>query len=94
MESMTKVNARIFLVRDCSSWHAMWGHGMTRDDEIKIHSDRATAEIDMALRAKSLQAARAHFGLTALHLARMRDLAGPAAEPAAEPAAVLAAELL
>jgi hypothetical protein len=71
---------------------------MTIKDEIKIHSDRATAELDLALRAKSLNAARAHFGLTALHLARMRVLAGLAAEAAAdaaaEPAAELAPELL
>jgi hypothetical protein len=57
---------------------------MTRQDEIRIHSDRASAELDMALSAQSIQAARAHFGLTALHLERMRDLADRAAEPADE----------
>jgi len=67
---------------------------MPREDEIRIHSERATAELDLALRAKSLKAARAHFGLAALHLARMRDLPGPVAEPATEPMVELAAELL
>ena len=58
---------------------------MTREDEIRLHSDRASAELDMALSAQSIQAARAHFGLTALHLDRMRDLAEHAVEPSDKP---------
>jgi hypothetical protein len=54
---------------------------MTREEEIRLHSDRASAELDLALSAQSIQAARAHFSLTALHLDRMRDLADRAAEP-------------
>lgn len=48
---------------------------MTRQDEIRLHSDRASEELDMALSAQSIRAAHAHFSLTALHLDRMRDLA-------------------
>lgn len=47
---------------------------MTRQEEIDFHSDRAMAELDLALDAACLQAARAHFGLSALHLDRMRDI--------------------
>ena len=47
---------------------------MTRENEIRFHSHRAMAELDMALEAVCLQAARAHFGLSALHLERMRAL--------------------
>jgi hypothetical protein len=32
------------------------------------------AELDLALDAQCIQAARAHFGLSALHVDRMRDL--------------------
>jgi hypothetical protein len=47
---------------------------MTTDQQIQLHSDRAMAELDMALTASCIQAAQAHFGLSALHLDRMRDL--------------------
>ena len=47
---------------------------MTTEQEIEFHSERAMAELDCALDATCLQAARAHFGLSALHLDRMRDL--------------------
>ena len=53
---------------------------MTRKEEIDIHSERAMEELDCALEAHCLQAARAHFGLSALHLDRMRDIQN-AAEP-------------
>lgn len=43
-------------------------------DEIKFHSDRAMAELDMAVRAGHPVAARAHLALSALHLDRMRSL--------------------
>ena len=47
---------------------------MSKEELIKFHSDRALAELDCALDAECIQAARAHFGLSALHLDRMRDL--------------------
>jgi hypothetical protein len=46
-------------------------------DEAKYHSDRAMAEIELASRAPSLETARAHLSLSALHLARLRGLARP-----------------
>lgn len=45
-------------------------------DDIQFHSDRAMAELDMALRAGCVHAARAHFSLSALHLDKMRALGG------------------
>ena len=53
---------------------------MTAQDDIKFHSERATAELDMALRAGSVPAARAHFSLSVLHLQKMESL--HEAEPA------------
>ena len=47
---------------------------MSTEQEIELHSDRAMAELDLALEASCIQAARAHFGLSALHLDRMRDI--------------------
>jgi hypothetical protein len=47
---------------------------MGKNDLIQFHSDRALAELDRALDAQCIQAARAHFGLSALHLDRMQDL--------------------
>ena len=47
---------------------------MSKEELIRFHSDRALAELDMALDAQCIQAARAHFGLSALHLDKMRDL--------------------
>lgn len=46
----------------------------TEDEDIELHSDRAMEELDLALDATCIQAARAHFGLSALHLDRMRDI--------------------
>jgi hypothetical protein len=43
-------------------------------DEIKLHSDRAMHELDLAVRARHPGAARAHLALSALHLDRMRQL--------------------
>jgi hypothetical protein len=43
-------------------------------DEAKYHSDRAMAEIELARRAPSPDAARAHLSLSALHLERLRGL--------------------
>jgi hypothetical protein len=47
---------------------------MSKEEQIRIHSDRALDELDRALDAQCVQAARSHFGLSALHLDRMRDL--------------------
>jgi len=47
---------------------------MSKEEQIRFHSDRALAELDMALDAQCIQAARAHFGLSALHVDKMRDL--------------------
>lgn len=44
-------------------------------DEAKYHSDRAMAEIDLASRAPSLEAARSHLSVSAVHLERLRGLA-------------------
>lgn len=52
---------------------------MTIDEQISFHSERAMAELDCALEAHCLQAARAHFGLSSLHLDRMRDIRAAAA---------------
>ena len=54
---------------------------MNRQELISFHSDRALAELDRALDAECIQAARAHFGLSALHLDKMQDLKR-GAEPA------------
>jgi hypothetical protein len=47
---------------------------MKDDEAIEFHSHRAMAELDLALAADCIAAARAHFGLSALHLDRMRHL--------------------
>lgn len=47
---------------------------MTTEDQILLHSQRAMAELDLALGASSIRAAQAHFGLSELHLDRMRLL--------------------
>jgi hypothetical protein len=44
------------------------------DEDIDFHSERAMAELDRALGASCIQAAQAHFGLSALHLDRMQSL--------------------
>ena len=48
---------------------------MHTGDEISFHSRRVMDELDLAVRAASTQAARAHFSLSALHLDRMRKIA-------------------
>ncbi len=47
---------------------------MAGADDISFHSKRAMAELDLAVRATTSAAARAHFGLSSLHLDRMRRL--------------------
>ncbi len=55
---------------------------MSLSDKVRIHSDRALAELDLACTAANAAVARAHFDLTALHLEAMRDLVVPAAQRA------------
>jgi hypothetical protein len=52
---------------------------MAGQDDISFHSKRAMAELDLAVRASSTAAARAHFSLSSLHLDRMRKLTEPEA---------------
>jgi hypothetical protein len=47
---------------------------MAAGDDISFHSKRAMTELDLAVRATSTAAARAHFGLSSLHLEQMRKL--------------------
>jgi hypothetical protein len=47
---------------------------MTIEELIELHSERAMAELDCALTAHCHEASQAHFGLSALHLDRMRSL--------------------
>jgi hypothetical protein len=47
---------------------------MKIEDQIQLHSDRAMIELDRALDADCIQAARAHFELSTLHLDRVRTL--------------------
>ena len=47
---------------------------MMVEEQIQFHSERAMAELDRALDATCIQAAQAHFGLSALHLDEMRRL--------------------
>jgi hypothetical protein len=45
-------------------------------DRIKFHSERAAVELDLAMRASHVAAARAHFGLSQLHLEQLTRLIG------------------
>jgi hypothetical protein len=51
-------------------------------DQVKIHADRATAELDLARSAACPAAARAHLALSALHLERLNLLSGRRRAPA------------
>jgi hypothetical protein len=48
----------------------------TVHDEVKFHSDRAMAEIDLARKSRDRNAANAHLRLSSLHLDRVRGLSG------------------
>jgi hypothetical protein len=41
---------------------------------MNFHSDRAMVELDRAMQATCVEAARAHFGLSALHFNRLKSL--------------------
>jgi hypothetical protein len=43
-------------------------------DQLKFHSERAAAELELAIGARDAKAAKAHFGLSALHLERLGRL--------------------
>lgn len=45
-------------------------------DEVKYHTDRVMSELALAARCPDRKAAESHLNLSALHLARARDLAG------------------
>ena len=47
---------------------------MTTKEQLKFHSDRAVAELDLGLHARTVEAARAHYDLSALHFQKMREL--------------------
>ena len=51
-------------------------------EEIKFHTDRALAEIDLASNCHDHRAAEAHLNLSAMHLDRMRELTEQIATPA------------
>ena len=51
-------------------------------DQIKFHSERAAAELELARKACHAQAAKAHLGLSALHSERVEKLAAEAPETA------------
>ena len=55
---------------------------VTTQDRIQFHSERAAVELDMALRAGSVPAAKAHFSLSALHLERVGSLREAEPQPA------------
>jgi hypothetical protein len=44
-------------------------------EDIDYHKVRARQELDLGLRAESLPAARAHLGLAAIHMEKVRVLA-------------------
>jgi hypothetical protein len=48
-------------------------------DDVKFHSDRAMAEIDLARKSRDRNAAEAHLRLSSLHLDRVRALSGASA---------------
>jgi hypothetical protein len=50
------------------------GDRVTTKEEMKFHSDRAEAELDLGLHSRSVEAARAHYDLSALHFEKMREL--------------------
>jgi hypothetical protein len=47
-------------------------------DSIRYHSLRAQAELDLAMRASHIAAARAHFDLSSLHIQQLEALIEPA----------------
>jgi hypothetical protein len=54
-------------------------------DDVKFHSDRAMAEIDLARKSRDRTAAEAHLRLSSLHLDRVRALSGISASASASP---------
>jgi hypothetical protein len=55
--------------------------GDSVEDEVKLHTDRAMAELALASSAADPQAARAHLRLASLHLDVLRDLCASASAP-------------
>ena len=52
------------------------GTGMSRQDALSYHSERATRELDLGMTAESANVARAHFELASMHLDRVREFTG------------------
>ena len=50
---------------------------MSVEEEVAYHSERAMRELDLGLVARPMAAARAHLGLSSLHLEKVRALQGP-----------------
>jgi hypothetical protein len=50
---------------------------MAIHDELTHHSERARRELHLGLTAQSIPAARAHLGLSSLHMKKVVDLEGP-----------------
>ena len=57
------------------------GVGMTKQDDLSYHSERATRELDLGLTAETLSAARAHLKLASMHMERVRELTGTTLSP-------------
>lgn len=49
-------------------------------EDVQFHSERAMAELDRALQARCAAAARAHLGLSSLHLQRIMTIREGSAE--------------
>ena len=49
--------------------------------DFEFHTERAKAELDLARRAETAQAASAHLQLSRLHVEKLRGLGGSVAPP-------------
>jgi hypothetical protein len=54
---------------------------MNETDEIRIHEERAGAELERARSAATVPAAQAHLALSRLHAERLRSLGAAASQP-------------
>ena len=54
---------------------------MSETDQLRIHEERATAELERALSAATVPAAQAHLALSQLHAEKLRSLGTGAPEP-------------
>jgi hypothetical protein len=56
---------------------------MSETDQIRIHEERASAELERARKAATVPAAQAHLALSRLHSERLRSLGAGASDPRA-----------